>query len=377
MSSRRSSAATRVTALAALAVIGCGSGGGSRADADTTVSMGMTDGEPPFTTSGSTSSVSTTSPADTGVTEGSPVTETTTPTTTDGGATATGDTGMPPGSGAVRFTVNAAGDHDYGRQVALPAAFGVEEFTLEVWITPDASFPVGPTTGGSAEQLQNWSDADEPPYGASDWWYSGNFLLDGHNNASFSAGTFSLQFYGGGRVRWLFGDGASDLPGNVWSVGAYPAETTASLLDDQAHLLTCVRRANGGGATLELWIDGALVDDESTPVLTDMQAAYWADWSGFLDGQAGWFWGAEKQAAIGELSQYEDYKGAVAELRFWAIARGDGEIAASPGEVLAGDEPGLVGLVRFDEGEGLQACDALAPGRCMDLYRMQRPVWIE
>lgn len=70
----------------------------------------------------------------------------------------------------------------------------------------------------------------------------GNFLLDGHNNGDFSAGTFSLQHYGGGRIRWALGDGANPGPGGIWAVQAFPANETPSLLDGQAHLVAAVRR---------------------------------------------------------------------------------------------------------------------------------------
>jgi hypothetical protein len=104
---------------------------------------------------------------------------------------------------SLAFFQNAAADHDYGRQSVIPAGFGSGEFTLELWIKPDHTLPVGPTTDGTPAQLFNWTACDNAPYSTGDWWYEGNFLLDGHNNGVFADGTFSLQFYGGGRLRWL------------------------------------------------------------------------------------------------------------------------------------------------------------------------------
>ncbi len=288
------------------------------------------------------------------------------------GGGGTGGSGM---GGSLRFVENAPAQHDYGRQLTIPSAFGVADFTLEVWIKPDPSFPVGPTTPDTPGQLANWSDADVEPYSSSDWWYAGNFLLDGHNNASFNLGTFSLQWYGGGRVRWLVGDGGGAPPGGVWSVGAYPATGTPSLLDGAWHQLTLVRRLDASsGALLELWIDGALVDDETTPNDGDLHS-YWDDAAAFPEGQQGFFWGAEKQAAIGVLGQYEDYKGLIAELRFWSVAKTPAEIASSFGEPVSGNEPGLVGLYRFDEGAGAEVCDALGLTPCIDLYLVDRSAW--
>ena len=244
-----------------------------------------------------------------------------------------------------------------------------------MWIRPDTSFPVGPTRPeGSLAQRTNWTAADLAPYVASDWWYEGNFLLDGHNNASFGAGTFSLQFYGGGRVRWLFGDGDDPGPGGVFSVGAYPAATHPSLLDGNWHQLALVRRWSGAtDARLEIWIDGALVDSETSSVRTNMRQ-WWDAWPGFPAGQAGWFWGAEKQAAIGVLSQYEDYKGLLDELRFWSRAKSPTELAADYAQPVTGSEPGLVGAYSFLEGAGSNVCDRLLATRCIPHADEGRPL---
>jgi hypothetical protein len=286
------------------------------------------------------------------------------------------DDSPPPAPNSIDFRPNVAYAYDYGTQTSLPAAFGGGEFTLELWIRPDASFPVGPTTAGTAGQLTNWSSADNAPYSSSSWWYEGNFLLDGHNNAAFASGTFSLQFYGGGRLRWLFGDGTNPGSGGVRSVGAYPASGAPSLLDGLWHQVTLVRRWSGASsAALEMWIDGALAASATSPARTDMRT-YWDGWSGFPNGQAGWFWGAEKQAAIGALSQYEDYKGLLDEVRFWSRAKTPEEIAASWAAAVTGTEPGLVGLYSFDTGTGLSFCNALSAGsHCIALTNMQSGYW--
>lgn len=266
--------------------------------------------------------------------------------------------------------VNQPNDYDYGLQTVLPPTFGVGEFTLELWIRPDESFPVGPTSSGS-DQLNNWSDADEMPYGSCCWWFEGNFLLDGHNNASFDLGTFSLQFYGGGRLRWLFGDGADPGQGGVWSVGAFPASGTPSLLDGAWHRVAAVRRFTSmSESRLELWIDGALVATETSPVRADMRA-WWDAWTGFPSGQEGWFWGAEKQAAIGVLDQYEDYKGTIDELRFFDRALSAAELMAGGCTVTSG----LVGHYAIEEGAGTLTCDALDGSRCIDLIDMKPGFW--
>jgi hypothetical protein len=154
-------------------------------------------------------------------------------------------------------------------------------------------------------------------------------------------------------------------------VGAYPAATAPSLLDGAWHRVGLVRRWSGAtDSRLELWIDGGLVATETSPARTDM-TAWWDGWSGFPGGQEGWFWGAEKQAAIGVLAQYEDYKGPLDEIRLFDRALAPAELAA--GGCAAGS--GLVGRFAIEEGAGTSTCDALDPARCIALVNMQPGFW--
>lgn len=275
---------------------------------------------------------------------------------------------------SMEYFVNDALDYDYGVQTVLPTGFGEGEFTLELWIKPNESFPVGSTVSG-ADQRRNWSSSDVQPYSSESWWYAGNFLLDGHNNNAAEDGTFSLQFYGGGRVRWLFGDGSYPGPGSNWSVGAYPANTAPSLLDGAWHQLTLVRRWSGSSSSqLELWIDGELIAAEVTPVRPNMRQ-WWDSWAGFPGAERGWFWGAEKQAAVGALDQYEDYKGLLDEVRFWDRAKSAAEIGNDFATPVSGSENGLVGVYRFIEGAGTSACDSLSANRCISIVNAPSGVW--
>ncbi len=362
--------ATRgVIVLASL--LACTADDGDANDGDGgTSSGGQATGNPtPATTAAMTGAATGTDSSDSGpsVDSGS---------TSDPGDTS-GSTGAPNvttgevgDGGSIDWIADPDGLHDYGHQLQLPPTFGVGEFSFQIWIRPDDSFPVGSTAGDGI--VDNWTEEDEAPYVEGDWWYRGNFLLDGHNNvAGFSQGTFSLQFYGGGRVRWLFGDGSA-VSGGVWSAGAYPATQTDSLLDGNWHQLTLVRRwAGDDEAALELWIDGSLVDSETSTARTNMRQ-YWDDWTGFGGDQDGWFWGAEKQAAIADYV-YEDYKGAMAEVRFWDVALED--IATTYADAVGGDEPGLVGYYPWNEGSGTQACDTITDA-CVDLYRTADEQWL-
>lgn len=227
----------------------------------------------------------------------------------------------PTNGNSLSFTVNNPGDNDHGFQPSIPGDFGAEEFTMELWVKADNSFPVGPTSGVS-RQL-NWSIADNTP-GGSQWWYDGNFLLDGHNNVG-GSGTFSLQFYGGGRLRWHFdGSSASRV------VQAFPANTTPSLLDGTWHHVTLVRRwINTDDAQLEMWIDGSLIDTKVIGGRTNMRQ-YWDTFSDYHPQGRGWFWGAEKQVTYsGSESLYDDYKGLFDEVSFWNRAKPAAEIQAN------------------------------------------------
>jgi hypothetical protein len=136
-----------------------------------------------------------------------------------------------------------------------------------------------------------------------------------------------------------------------------------------------VRRWHGvEDAWLELWVDGQLIDSETTRRRTDMRA-YWDAWAGFPAGQQGWFWGAEKQAAIGVLAQYEDYKGLLDEVRFWSRAKSTQEITGGWRAPAPPGSPGLVGLYRFDEGSGTSTCSSVAPSACHTLLNMRPGYW--
>jgi len=290
----------------------------------------------------------------------------------------------PSGTAAsLRLLESSPQQFDFVDIARLPPGFGRGEFAFELWIKPDASFPVGPTWRGSKVQLQHWSDADPEPESTPGWWLAGNFLLDGHtrprgfDGEASREGTFSLQFHGGGRLRWMFADGDLAVPGKVWAVQAWPATSTPSLLDGRWHHVVAQRRWHpAGGAVLELWIDGERVAHREIPDRVDMRR--WWDALAHPDDPVelgGWALGAEVMTAWDQVfNQYEDYKGLVDDMRIWSGAmKGEQIVAAARGEPV--DEATLLAHFSFDEGRGEFIGDRIDPGYRLRLHRGSRDSW--
>jgi hypothetical protein len=275
--------------------------------------------------------------------------------------------GKPPTAGSLVFVTNAQNDNEYARLDTLPNGFGDAEFTLELRVRGDNTIGFGDTSvQDSTNQRTLWSSNNNAIYGTSEWWFEGNFLLDCHNNTSFFAGTCSLQLANSGRVQWTFGDGAAadarlgDLHG---------LRGTTNILDGNSHTISCVRRWDGGsGAIFDLYVDGVLEDTETSTARTDMAATYWdGGFPGFRVNERFMCFGAEKQAAIGLLAQYEDWKGRIGEVRFWNVARSSAEILATYNSPIALNATGLVGVYRMLEGAGTTAADAKGSGGSITL----------
>ncbi len=258
---------------------------------------------------------------------------------------------------------NYYGIDDYGILDTIPAGFGEGELTFQLWIKPDTSYPIG-TTASNPGTAINWSDSDEMPYSSCCWWYRGNFLLDGHANGG-GRGTFSLQFYGGGRLRWHWEGQNEYVVAQAW-----PANTTPSLLDGDWHLISCIRSfiTETDSSLLELWVDDGLVATEKTSSQTNMHT-YWDNWNGWA--QPGWFLGCEKQVAPGDNDHYEDYKGLVDEMRFYNYAKTSTEIINDYNRINGcGSGNGLVGYFDFSENMGTTVCDSIDTNDCWTLYNI-------
>lgn len=288
-------------------------------------------------------------------------------------------------AGSLRLVESAPTNYDFVDVAQLPPSFGRGEFAFEMWIKPANSFPVGPVWRSGYNQLSNWSEVDPEPYSSDGWWLSGNWLLDGHTRprgfgpSDSREGTFSLQFYGGGRLRFMFADSSENMPkGMVHAVQAWPASTTPSLLDGSWHHVVALRRwREPTGATLELWVDGKRVGATDIPHRTDMRR-FWDKLAhpGDPEELGGWSLGAEVMTAWNyAFTQYEDYKGLVDEVRLWGRAPSPEEIGSWAKGGPATNAAGLLAHFPMDERTGAVLRDRLDPRNSWRLHRGSQRSW--
>ncbi|NOY80785.1 MAG: hypothetical protein GXP31_07245 [Kiritimatiellaeota bacterium] len=153
--------------------------------------------------------------------------------------------------------------------------------------------------------------------------WEGNVVAkDGDNSSG-----YMLRCGANGRADFSFGDGT------VWH-----SATTGEVMDAGTwHHLAGVY----DGSNLKVYIDG--VEQASVAAVASI-----ADTTNSL--------------RIGDSPAYPTraFEGTIDEMRIWSVARTAEEIRESMHLVLAGDEPGLRGYWRFDEGSGATAADATA-----------------
>lgn len=271
--------------------------------------------------------------------------------------------GIPP-LGSLNFYT---GKTDHARIITLPLTFGQGEFTFEIWMRGDETRSFGAGYGTTAV----WANNTTTIYGASDWWFPGNFLIDGHNNATYENGTFSIQITSSGDVQWTFGDGAPAAArvGNLHGLRT----TGLNVVDGNWHLIKCRRRWDGGsGSLLDLWVDGVQRATETSTARTDM-GTYWDSWTGYTSGQGFWCIGGEKFSVLGG-SDWEDYWGEVSMMSFWDVARSTGEMEsfANPTENAAG----LVGVFRMADLDGSERTyDTIGGTRYIQYYNEGSAAW--
>lgn len=277
---------------------------------------------------------------------------------------------------SLRFTESRPTAFEFADLPRIPESFGAGEFALELWIKPDDSFPVGEVWAPSYDQLKNWSSEDRQPYSSAMWWVTGNWLLDGFSRpegfgpGDTREGSIGLQIYGGGRVRFTFADKSEGMPtGGVYAVQAADTNSSPSVLDGEWHHVVAQRRwREPTGATLELWIDGNLIGATDIPDRTDMRR-FW-DTPAHPDDPpelGGWAFGSEVMTAWNyAVTQFEDYKGLMDDLRFWNTALTGAHIAELARGTSQQDRPAA--WFRFNEGRGTAVSD-LRGSTLMKLHR--------
>jgi hypothetical protein len=274
---------------------------------------------------------------------------------------------------SLRSIDNPANQYERAILTSFPTGFGSGEFTFEIWVKLDnrAAYETGLCGAGGNPRL-NWCSENAQRYAYNCWWCNGNFLIDGVNFDGVTKGTFALQMYDGGRVRWLIGDDNPNAPrfDDFWSVGNSPTATNPSLLDGQWHSIAVVRRFVATSASdLELWIDGVLIDTVRSNARANL-ATYWEGYAdGFLQGNlySGWFFLAEKQAVNVANFVLEDYKGLIDEVRFWNRAKTASELSTQWRDSVSVGATGLSGYYDFSDATLTQTCDRVAPTKCMRL----------
>jgi Concanavalin A-like lectin/glucanases superfamily len=251
---------------------------------------------------------------------------------------------------SLRSIDNAPNQYEVGVLKDFPANFAAGEFTYEMWVKPitsfnGASYGVG-TCGAGGNSRLNWCSENVARYSDPCWWCNGNFLVDG---VAGGAGTFALQFYGGGRIRWLHSDTDTSTAANgFWGIGPGNANNP-TIVDNQWHHIATVRRfVNTNQSQLELWVDGVLIDTQTTNARTNFAQLYSeASFSSYP--YVGWFFLAEKQAVNIADFALEDHKGLIDELRFWNRAKTANELTNNWRNPVNGTESGLSGWYDFSD----------------------------
>ncbi|NLF17945.1 MAG: hypothetical protein GX595_11955, partial [Lentisphaerae bacterium] len=177
--------------------------------------------------------------------------------------------------------------------VELPASyrFALSQFTLEAWIRPNA----GVTTGTILER-------------------------------TFEAGNSNYRlFLDGGKLKAVFTDTAS---------ATITAVSLGSITADGATWTHVAAVFDPPTRALRVVVNGADVTDQANsthPVLTLPNTTRGTTTPRVLIGSG--------------------FAGAIDEVRLWGVARTAAEIAAAMTTTLAGDESGLIGYLRFDDGD--------------------------
>jgi len=258
---------------------------------------------------------------------------------------------VPPGASwhALRFFGTGGGEQDRvrikvtdgvpGSSGTTPSDVGAGSFTIEFWIR-----------GTMAENPQRGLGGGVEVVGSA--WRNGHLLVDrGIWGDSDREWGISIA---GGRVRFGTGRDTTQGNGDVKST----IEGTTVVLDGTWRHVACVRDADSGRK--RIFVDGVL-DFETVSLLSFDDLSYppggvpnsMSPWNPYLVLGA-----AKPHGGQGAAS----FSGWFDEFRLWNVARTAAEIGSSFDVVVEPDEPGLVGMYRFEEGAGTVVVDSSAAG---------------
>jgi hypothetical protein len=136
--------------------------------------------------------------------------------------------------------------------------------------------------------------------------------------------------------------------------------------------------------TTDQWIHFAMTYDQ-TAVTLYVNGNYMAGTQGSRRTVTGGMLAtARTMLTIGGNPRGAYFNGKIDEFRIWNVARSQADIMATMNTTVAGDEPGLVGYWKFDDGTGTVATDSVTAtghtahdGTLMAATPAMNPVWVE
>ena len=136
-------------------------------------------------------------------------------------------------------------------------------------------------------------------------------------------------------------------------------------------------------ATKDQWIHFAMTYDQ-TAVTLYVNGMYMAGTQGSRKMGTGMLATMFSQLTIGGNPRGAYFNGKIDEFRVWNVARTQEQIMAAMGHPLKGDEDGLTGYWKFDDGDGTTAKDSVTSaghtahdGTLMATTAAMNPVWVQ
>jgi Concanavalin A-like lectin/glucanases superfamily len=248
------------------------------------------------------------------------------------------DTAPTPCAGmAISFDSNVAANNDPARSRVM-VDFGADGV--------DTDLPLG----NSPRTVEFWAYVL-----ATSWVADANTMFEYGNQAVGNAG-FGLDFSTLGRI-------------DPYTNGSFDNDNQPSGIADY---------------TTDQWIHFAMTYDQ-TAVTLYVNGNYMAGTQGASKMVSGGMLATMRtMLTIGGNPRGAYFNGAIDEFRMWNIARSQADIMSTMGTTLVGNEPGLVGYWKFDDGTGTTAVDSVTTdghtahdGTLMAATPAMNPTWIQ